>query len=762
MVKIYRGSRPSIGHQLLKESKHDAEVIYLRRANKFSWQGLLSIIHQTGVLKGKEYVQNCINRHKVIASLFQWNLIDELTYSEKSTRQNLVASLSSHLTHNRFIQTHLFDAVASFLIDLLNKEDTLFLPEVASIDNLSLTSITSLYRRYPHKSPHLIMGCPHWEKEEDPVMDEKGIIWKAKLEKIEKARLSFFLIPGATILNLKESNAPLDHERAFFHDTIELETKHWEEQALTLLASKDLLSESEGCFILDTIINAYESFSFKNALKIGLGLIEKTNQLSEVQYATLHSIIALSAHNRQFRSEGNLRLADFIIDHLKKALSVENRPELVCALYYRLAVAYGRRKKEFEEALDWANKAIEQSELLGFPHHEYQKAWALNIRAYLFAMTGKGSESRQDAEVAYHVIEEMMPQLKEISVNMPGISVNDCVKSQSVLAINLTKVAFDEDDLNFWLQKVGDLSTQYPGLDKYEAYNWAVFYRRNQRLDKSLSWAVKGIEMASGDRDPETMYLLQVLSADIATRIGKASHAASLIENAYQLREFLGCPNNLHDLGLSAVRIYIRADYLDKAEALLNQHKLATSDSYDTMAEIYAMKGLIAAIRKNSKLAADMINQAIQMSITSGERDSLLRIACLAGEAAQILDLKKEAAEAFESALEIYNTPTEEKLPPIELIIQTLVGYQETHGYKLNLSEELLKFMSSAFRSFSSEPWWLINRILPFLQCLRKENPKIAEKAQNMEAFLFFIASAKQRVDCPDQIEELLFDAPVK
>jgi len=90
-----------------------------------------------------------------------------------------------------------------------------------------------------------------------------------------------------------------------------------------------------------------------------------------------------------------------------------------------------------------------------------------------------------------------------------------------------------------------------------------------------------------------------------------------------------------------------------------------------------------------------------------------------------------------------------DKLPPPEnLVVSTLIGYQETKGYNLDLIRQLLYLLPAALNH--PETWWELARLLPILINTAQSIPNVFEDPELAKALRPFFKAASQRADCAE------------
>lgn len=176
------------------------------------------------------------------------------------------------------------------------------------------------------------------------------------------------------------------------------------------------------------------------------------------------------------------------------------------------------------------------------------------------------------------------------------------------------------------------------------------------------------------------------------------------------------------------------------ASALLAQAQtLCDRDELAVRAELLAMAARIEAESGAGTKAEALINRAIELGMEVSERDLLLSIACSAGWASLALGRETDAQQAFAQALEL--AEAEGRAPPSSLVLATLVG-QGSCGVLDGgtLLQAVLPHLARALDE-DADAWWLLPRLLGFLQGRLGDLP-------DAPAGACLLSAARQRADC--------------
>jgi hypothetical protein len=650
----------------------------------------------------------------------------------------------------------LFETWASLLHDLLGGEETtLVVPNLEHLDQQSIAVLRSLYRKFPDSAPHLVLG---WDPGiRSPIPDSRGLIWSYEPLDLQKVVFAFQLLGNVEAQDLPPEDGEGADEPREPPAADDLESRAF----AALAAGSGPLDDAHRTLVIRALRGAFESFGFRVALRLGLALLEREGELEGEEAAEVHGIVALSAHNRQFRTAGNLVLARFLADHYSKAFAAETRPAVRAALLYRLAVTHGRRLKDVEAGMEWSNRALAEPRELGLGPVavSYYESWALNIRSFVQMQSRRLDRAVEDGERAFRLLEEARPKVEELSETERARWPREVFLSQAVLVANMSTLAIltDQPDvLAGWRQRGGELSDGVREMDRYQAMDWIDFYRRRQQLRLALPWARLGLEAGRRDQDPLWEYHHTLQHGDLAYRLGDPALAAGELARAREQRRLLDDPVALRVVDPLLATALRRAGRLEKARELYaGRLESGEETSLDVRAELLSALGLVAAEAGDAEEAEARINQAIDLAVESGERDTLLRVAAAAGAASLQLDHPEDAAQAYTQALEVAgaNEADDDGAPaPAADVLEVCVGIQGCRGFDPGLTERALAHLPEALES--AETWWHLAALLPHAaEWVRRhgapgEAPATAGLRQLVHA-------AAQRPDCAAGLEAL-------
>ncbi|MEM6796145.1 MAG: hypothetical protein AAF725_19380, partial [Acidobacteriota bacterium] len=645
MIQILRGRcNQLLTHTATLASQHPQSFWFYCPPDHFrTWNGVRVLLHQVRDNLGSEAVDRVLSEHRAVASFAYRSLLAELSDAELARRRSIACRVESHLSHNWYLQRGLFDAWADLLIDLLPEDCRLLIPVMNHLDQPSLFVLKSLYRRWTDRAPDLVAGYSSEAK--SPTLDEDGIYWTYEPLNIQKIAYGFQLSSGSDLIEL-DSSADSDlaepssdgvtPESVLPAAALAALGDDLESRARARLDSEDALEGADVDLVVAAVESTFESFGYRAALGLGLQLLRRLPKrpdggagLTEAQAASVHGIVALAAHNRQFQSRNNTPLENFLERHFLAAAESERQPVRRCALLYRLAVTYGRRKKQFEQALEYASAAIEAAEQLEPVVGTYQEAWARNIRAYTLMRLKRLDEAVHDAERSFSLIERYSPETREPETPEERFWARDFLLSQGVLISNLASLAAatrSSEKYDSWNRRGASLAIDDPDFDRFRVLDWIGLYRRNAQLKLALPWARKGAEVCRREQETLWEYHFLLQASDLTYRLGDAAGAFRMCEDIHALRAKLGNPIGLREVELLSVSAAVRSGRHALAQSILEE-QLPGLEYPDLRSQVASHLGVLAAAAGDGERADRHLDQAIDWAVSTGQRDSLLRVA---------------------------------------------------------------------------------------------------------------------------------------
>lgn len=684
------------------------------------WNGARSLIEELRSRRGDAAIDAVLARHRPAASCVP-GLFDtaELDPGERCERRALAAVQESHLSHNLLVQAPLFTAWADLLADLLAGEDgPLVVEELSRLDRESLAALRALYRVHPDAAPPLVAGFDPTRRPAEP--DADGLLWDDPNQDALRVALAFAALDGGRVDDLgRGSDDPAPPPRLEVEKSAG-EVSAVDERALAILRTRRPLGADSRLVAVEAVRQSFACFSFTTALRLGLELLAAGPALSAEERADVHGIVALAAHNRQFRSDGNQALARFLEHHLERALAAEERPARRSCLCYRLAVTRGRRRKDFAAGCTWAARAIEEAREAPVPawQRAHLEAWGRNIRAYALMGQRRLDDATADCEAAFVLLDRVLAERSGPALDDPDPLVRETAYTHSLLADNLAALAklhHDEAGFARWKTVADEIAVAVPGLTRFEAILWIDLHRAAGHPDLALPRAEAGREAARREQDPLREYSYTVQMADLVDRLGDPERSLELYREAIALRQRLGDPEVLRPLQPIAAMVALRHGDAAAAQTLIDDALAAAADDA-ARAQLLARRGRVFAVLSEATLAEQDLNRAIDLASADGHRDVLLDVAILAAGAARQLGRDEEAREALTRALEIAevdDASEENTPPPAALLFAAELGLAELGEAPRERLIRALRLLPKALED--TETWWMLNRLLAAL-----------------------------------------------
>lgn len=769
MVHIYYGSDIALYQSFAKKYHELKNVVWIDSESIESyqqgfpryWAGMRTLLPQIRTLIGEKAFNQVIEKNKGVASVLYYKLIPSLTSSELEARNIRTAKVVSNLSHNYFVQYLLLDDWSLLIKQLLEYQNiTILIPKLTQLDGPSLTILRSVCQHYPEvinqmhigHNPALIKKDIYDEKGE-PILDldKNGLLWGHTHLGVQSIIYSLRCLADTQETYLDAVKLDLPKKRpAISVDSLDLDlaAKHLK----TISNNPNALNATVISDLLLSLNSAFEAYDFDLALPLGLKILEYP--ILDEQKAFVHTVVGLSAHNRQFETfMAKEKTNDFLEYHFIEALKYEKKPIKRAFLYYRMAVTKGRRKKQFEEAIKWADQAIEIVQGSEFTTDEATmvQAWGLNIRAYLYARLRKMEQAKQDIELAYSLVatDALKAENKE----------RELIFTASLIADNAATVYDYADDLitaKKWLHKSDLIAGPHDANSLFTPKAWVQIHRRMLRPDLGLKAATIGLNKTRKILDPflEDLYLMNL--GDLHYRMGNAQQALIFYKQCMKLHE------KYHDkkrLLIASTRAGLSATKATNYEEAEEIYQLALSNENSntlSKAEIYALKAVNIAKVDEKDNALFYLNEAIEWSIKDGSRAIMLNTAYLSAQVCLILNDTKEAFVAFQQfdALLKDDPHPEEHFP--KLLIQMylskaqLANSMEEKQYYGSL---IMKLLSAPILQQHSEVWWClkgIGKLLNELEVLSEIEQAYPKHMTNL------LLTLKIRVDCKLELEYLL------
>lgn len=758
MLKIITGREPSLyayGAELAKKSP-DAILITAQPHFSRSWECTRQIVAKLRSRLPQAKVADVLAQHSAAATIVLNELDPAWEPAECPARESFAAQLSSHMTHNWTVQYPLFTEWGKIISELIGESNlSIIVPSVAALTWEDAAVLKSLVRHKPIPPPNLILGIDSLLETE---IDQDGLIFSIPIIRQKKFIRDLQLISETVVIEDPPSGLEtLDKTNTPSARNLDLESLTFATLTSPGPANRDTSGQA-----YRAVWHAFRGFGFTTALRLGRALIDARPALSDEEEPEIHSIIALSAHNRQFRSDNNSSLAQFIQSHLNAALARESRPLYRCALLYRLAVTLGRRLGRIEEALritEEALLAVVATAADGIPALlcSYQEAWIRNIRSYLFMRQKRFSEAFEEAKSAFELLQVVVPgvapsDLREFK-DGATMWLRDAKASQSVIGHNLVNLAKmqgkDRREIETLLYQASIPISEIDGSERFEARVWVNFFLEGFRLDAAIKKCSSGLESAKQEQSADLEYYYIARMADICFRLGRLQESIRYFEAALDIRQRCGLRRSISVEILYALANF-RAGLLDNAERMLAKLSDDAEIPQDLRGQFLAWSAVTRAAREGKKSGSEiehLLTSAAGFAQASGSTEMMARVTSISGYAWQL-------ANDLDKAVELYSSVLRMEVGATPYWLLSAVGLQECRDESQALALRSLLVAPSVLTH--PETWWLLPRLLSQLEIIGRVSPVVFQSDELAGPLDTVLAAASLRADCSRSVAGLL------
>jgi tetratricopeptide (TPR) repeat protein len=436
------------------------------------------------------------------------------------------------------------------------------------------------------------------------------------------------------------------------------------------------LTAPEVASLAPAIREVFATFAFDTALRLALAVLDAGMPISSADRSTLCGVAALTAHNRQFFSRGNERIARFLLDTYREALVNESDPNCRLGLYYRLAVTHCRRLGDTASArcvIDAGLAELAQAEL-PILDLQLQEAWLRNIDALVRVRSGDLAAACECCEHAFLALADVVAPDR---VSSAEVELSKLVISEN--ALTLASMTGNEPLRDRWLKRARDGFESWPSLTVVD-----ILEQQRTRIDRleigeACALGVTALDLARAKLNPLLEYFVLVGLSDLSFRLADLDAAADYSDCARVLGAEVGYINQTRlALELRAADIAIARGRLSEAERALRDLIVEGAPSVELRVEIWGRLAGLHARRGEGEPALALIAQLIDVTADSGELDLLLRASCHAGDVAVFLGMADDAQAAYDNCFELLggagtSTPSREILR-----LKAVVGQQRT------------------------------------------------------------------------------------
>lgn len=583
---------------------------------------------------------------KPALSIVFGGLMEALSDGERRKARSLSARLTSHLTHNVPMQELLWDAYARFLVAANRVAPmVIVIEDLGQLDVSSFAILLQLFRLGVEQAPDVVVGYTA-ELPELVELDDRGLFWDIAITDLRRSVGALRRLPSRTEHSNGDPSRPC---------SCPIDRDPWdlspEATVAQLLARPVLeLTPTSAIPVVVAIQQVFASFAFDTALRLALGVLDAGLPLLPPEHARLCGVAATSAHNRQFFSQGNHRIAGFLRDTYRAALANEMEPEYRICLYYRLAVTYCRRLGELEHARRTVEAGL--AELAGTELSVQamcmQEAWLRSIDALVHVRRGNLAAAFVCCDQSYTALAEVT---EPEHASAAEVELSKIVMGEN--ALTLASMTGNEALRDLWLARAREGLTIWPSLTVVNVLEQQRMHIDRLEIAQARDLGVGALDLARAKLNPLLEYFVLVGLSDLAFRLADYDAAADYGDAARALGPEVG---DLHGtqlaLELRAAEICEARGRLDEAERLL--HGLIASDAaVELRADVWGRLACLYARRGERERALQLIEQTIDLAAETGELDLILRASCCAGEVGQLLEMSEDAQAAYANCFEL-------------------------------------------------------------------------------------------------------------
>lgn len=695
-----RGSREAlVRHPKLRAAP--GRLVVTSREPCIPWGGFRALLAEFHVLHGEAPVLETIEGRRGPLSLVLRGLTSSLDEAERAARRRAGAALLGFLSHNAAARRELDDACIGVTVALLRRAPLeIAVPDALGLDEESIALLRAVARALDGDAPLIVLG-----EDTEPASPEGGL-WQRRLVvntghlALIEALATTEVLEGGSASEGAAPPPPLEEHP--LDDGLERDAD---------AALRAGLADRDGALrVLEAVRAAFASFGYEAVLRLGLGLLAaRPDPLTLRERAEVHLRVALAAYNRQVQTAGDPTLVDFLDEHFRAALALEDDPAQRSHLLYRLTINQGRRRGSVEDALALADASVaaaEEARATAPGLSAFTEAWARNGRAYVLARMKRIDAGIRDCERAF----ELLGGLDQD----PTVPLHEARFSPLVIADNLAELharARDHAGARRWQAKLAELEQREFGRALVAHRRAMVLDMDDIELAGAEESARRGFEDARDAWDPLGEDYYAAALGDLQYRRGDAEGALASLHHALVIRRRVGLSEDVRAMEIASALASLRARRWDRAgEHLERAVELVPEGALAFHAQLRALEALLAASLGAPERADARMNEAIALAVEAGERDALVRVARLVGDTCHTLGREGDAREAWGRALEIAAGGGEGAPPApadevflVHARLWVVAGGQEHLEAALGLLPEALG---------EPEPWWVLGEVV--------------------------------------------------
>ncbi|MEO1518726.1 MAG: tetratricopeptide repeat protein [Bacteroidota bacterium] len=754
MITVLKGTSESL-FQYVEETYKEDHHFLLTGCREFapSFVLLRQLIQLAKQRRGEHIIRPLLEKHRIALSLLSEDLVAELSPADQQAAKALQACLHSNITHSRVAKLGLTRPFIQLILDIsVPKQTKLIIPDISLVDTGSIDLLRGLYQKFPKQAPSLIIGYdPDWE----PTRIDKqlGIGWYRSFESVTFLQSFVYSLEEAANSTIELEASPTRRKQSPPYSTSQqLAGIQAQLEGKALQAwKKESIEEADAQLLFQMSQKSFQLYDFTNALRFGLPLYHKQGlYLTDEQKAKLYNWMALSAHNRQFFSQGNQALAGFLEDCYGRALQLETNPAIRIALLYRQIVTHSRRQNVLDKSNDLlrqAHRELEQG-TVNEVDRKVLAAWIHNVHSFVLM-----KEKKIQPAIDSH--EQGFALLDSIALRRPASLRNEVQYSKAVLAENLStlySIAGNFPAMKHWYAVEASIVSRYPSLSTVSSAEWQSYYFQNFELQQALRRSRQGWKKARASFNYVLEYFFTLSLADIYHRMGQYPKALIHFDRAIVGQQRLGHSyTHATAATLQCCRARVLLQSGAHAAAANRLQQILQSEEIHSIGEQLQMRYLLAESYAHlglEVLTEQQVNKAIETALEEGVGPRLFQTCLAAARTCRILGRKEEAIDAYRKAQQLLQTTINGQSLQIAKgdLAKLYLGLAESLPFSTESLGIAITSMAAALKEDASSWDRLADLLLLVKQCPEEKKQQLID--QHPSAFKQLTKAVHQRADC--------------
>lgn len=769
VIRIYRGSSPAVRRQmglLQPEVKASLKLDESSIHPVLEWSGVRAIIENYLRHLEADVISPIFSAHADVLRLIAGDLLHDFPRLQAHKTDHCGVSPFSQVAHTWSMGEVFKREVAALLHSLSNiRELTLFIPDIALLDALSRDTLVFVQSQSVRPGLEMVVGLISGR--EDVAVDDIDIQWYPTSRDLTGFVQSLDLVDDIQPIDLADCMATKtdDHDSAYPPRVSPL-IQHSSNRLLDQLQESrtdGLLSQTLLADAVELMSRNFSAFAFLSTLRIGQAILEYAGGQDESwgqDRAKAHALMAMAAHCLRYDTYDSPGLDGFLLEHYGAALNGLDDAEWIASISYRMAMVYGRRLQQYEQALKWVDQALKSLEKLDGAACLYQRVWIHTLRFYLLDHHEPGQNAAHHLnQLIPQWVEQLQARAKNEARYQSPTGRRDIAITVSAARINYASiVAIPDARLSQLIPSDPAFTSESSStLANYESRYWVEYYRESHYPLAGLSWACA--YLSASEKLHEARYY-QDANWQLAQTMYQLGYPrkTSRCLHEFMTRDRKWSSVIIEDMpsgGVLSPQAYsqilmpcIRGGMVSSAEEVLQAMQMhVPGNQLPSDAPHIALMGLIAAQRGDKKTAQNHFKHAAYLASGAFSFSLYARISTIIGCAYEALKLHHEAVAVYKNIIRNTRSASFETLT---YLFPVYIRYMRLTEYDRILTHRLLSHLPLLLRE--RENWWYINDLLDLLaEHENKANFSVFD--QNELVDLLWCAS--QRGDCDFSLRSL-------